>query len=100
MKKASVSQAKNNLSGFLGDIQRGETVLITHRGTPVARIDSCRISDLTADQAAGELIRQGIVTPPRAILDVDRILAAEIPRLADDASASQLVVDEREQAYR
>ena len=40
MKKASVSEAKNGLSALLDEVRQGETVLITHHGKPVARIES------------------------------------------------------------
>ena len=40
MIKASVSQTKNGLSGFLAEVRRGETVLIMHRGQPIAKITS------------------------------------------------------------
>ena len=40
MKRASVSEAKNGLSGLLDEVRSGETVLITHHGKPVARIEA------------------------------------------------------------
>ena len=95
MKRASVSETKNNLSGLLHEVRRGETVLITHRGAPVARIESCRAEHLASDDAASELIRRGVVSAPRASLDVHRILAAEVPRLPDGVSASRVLVAER-----
>ena len=36
MKSASVSETKNRLSALLDEVRRGETVLITHHGKPVA----------------------------------------------------------------
>jgi prevent-host-death family protein len=95
MKRASVSETKDNLSGLLHEVRQGETVLITHRGEPVARIESCRTDHLTPGDAAAELIRQGVASAPRAPLEVDRILAAELPRLPDGVSASRLVAAER-----
>jgi len=38
MKKASISEAKNSLSRLLERVRRGETVLITDRDRPVARL--------------------------------------------------------------
>lgn len=95
MKRASVSDAKDNLSGLLHDVRRGETVLITHRGEPVARIESCRTEHLAPDDAAAELVRRGLAAAPRAPLDVERVLDATLPRLPDGVSASRLVVAER-----
>lgn len=38
MKTASISVAKNRLSAFVDLVRAGETVTITDRGTPVARL--------------------------------------------------------------
>lgn len=96
MKSASISEAKNGLSALLDEVRRGETVLITHRGRPVARIESYQASELTAREAEAELVQRGIADPPRVPLDVERFLAKPVPRLADGISASRLIVAERE----
>ena len=95
MRRASVSEAKNALSGLLSDVRRGEAVLITHRGKPVARIEPCRADDLGSDQAAADLVRRGVAAPPRTPLDVERFLKAPLARLTGGASASELIVAER-----
>jgi prevent-host-death family protein len=38
MEKANVAELKNRLSHYLSRVKRGETVLVTERNTPVARI--------------------------------------------------------------
>ena len=95
MRRASVSEAKNTLSSLLSDVRRGEAVLITHRGKPVARIEPCRVDDLGPDQAAAELVRRGVAAPPRGLLDVERFLNAPLARLTAGASASEMIVAER-----
>ena len=95
MKRASVSEAKNGLSGLLGDVRRGETVLITHRGKPVARIEPCSVDGSDADGAMAELLGRGIAVPPRASLDVERFLAVPVPQLTEGAWASEIIVAER-----
>ena len=97
MKSASVSEAKNGFSALLDDVRRGETVLITHRGRPVARIESCRTTDVGAREGEAGLVRRGIADPPRVPLAVDRFLAAPATRLPDGVSASRLVAAEREE---
>lgn len=97
MKSASVSEAKNGLSALLEEVGRGETVLITHRGKPVARMEPCRTTELTAREAEMELVRRGIAAPPRVRLDLEHFLAAPVPRLAEGVSATRLVVAEREE---
>jgi prevent-host-death family protein len=97
MKSASVGEAKNAFSALLDEVRQGETVLIMHRGRPVARIESCRTSDDDgAGESEAELVRRGIASPPRARLDPDRFLATPVPRLPKGVSASRLIVAERE----
>ena len=96
MIKVSVSQTKNGLSGLLADVRRGETVLIMHRGRPVAKITRYP-TDLADDEAAAELVRRGLADPPEEPFDVDRFLAATPrPRLTEGPSLSELIVEERE----
>ena len=95
MKRASVSEAKDGFSALLKDVRRGETVLITHRGEPVARLEPCRLGDLTMDEAAAELVRRGVATPPRARIDVKNLLAKPLPKLPAGVSASEIVAADR-----
>ena len=97
MKSASVSETKNRLSALLDEVRRGETVLITHHGKPVARIEPYSAAELTVDEAAAALVQAGVADPPRATLDVDRFLAAPVPRLAEGLSASRVIVSERDE---
>ncbi len=40
MKKANVTEAKNNLSALIDGLKSGSSVLIVDRGRPVARLES------------------------------------------------------------
>ena len=95
MKKVSVTEAKNGLSRLLAEVVAGESVLIVHRGTPVARIVPYRTGTLGDDQAAADLVRRGIADPPAAPCSVDELQAMPSPRLPEGASASRLLVAER-----
>ena len=95
MKKVSVTEAKNGLSRLLAEVAGGESVLIVHRGTPVARIVPYRTGSLDDDQAAADLIRRGIADPPAAPCSVDELQAMPSPRLPEGVSASRLIVAER-----
>ena len=97
MKSASVSDAKNSLSALLDEVRRGETVLITNHGKPVARIESYHTTELTAREAEAELVRRGVADPPRAPLDVEGFLNASVPRLTAGISASRFIAAEREE---
>jgi prevent-host-death family protein len=39
MKMATISETKNSLSALLDRVRHGETVLVTERGRPVARLE-------------------------------------------------------------
>ena len=94
MKRASVSQAKNGLSALLAEVRRGETVLVTHRGKAVAQISPFEAGSLI-DEAAVDLIEEGIANPPSLRLDLPSFLAAPRHRLPDGHSASRLVAEDR-----
>ena len=95
MKRVSVSEAKNGLSGLLSEVRRGEAVLITRRGKPVARIEPCRVEGPGADQATAELLSRGVAVSPRAPLDIERLLRVPATRLTGGARASEIIVAER-----
>lgn len=95
MKQASVSEAKDGLSGLLREVRRGETVLITHRGMPVARIEPCGVDGPGTDRATSQLVVRGVAAPPRAPLDVERFLGVPLPRLTGGPRASEIIAAER-----
>ena len=64
MKRASVSEAKNQLSALLDRVRHGETVLITDRDLPVARLSPVKTPHETSDRLQ-ELVRNGIVRAGR-----------------------------------
>ena len=95
MKRASVSEAKNGLSGLLSEVRRGESVLITHRGRPVARIEPCQVAGPDAEDAISGLLQRGVAAPPRTPLDVERFLGVPAARLTAGVGGSEIVVAER-----
>ena len=97
MKSVSVCEAKNGLLELLDEVRRGETVLITHHGKPVARIEPYQTLGLADDEAAAALVKRGVVSPPKSRLDVDGFLARPRPRLAEGLSASRIIVEERDE---
>ena len=96
MKKTNISQTKNSLSALLEEVKRGETIVITDRHKPVATIE--RYTPTFGDTAGvEELVRAGVVTPPRRPLDVEAFFSSESPRLHDGVRAAHLIVAEREE---
>jgi prevent-host-death family protein len=62
MKSASISEAKNRLSAYIDRVRRGETVLITDRGNPVARLAPLEPgSRPNRDARVAQLARAGIL---------------------------------------
>ncbi|MCY3783307.1 MAG: type II toxin-antitoxin system prevent-host-death family antitoxin [Chloroflexi bacterium] len=98
MKRASVSEAKNGLSVLLNEVRRGESVLITHHGAPVARIEPYQALGIGLDAAAEELVQRQVADPPRAVFDAERFLAEPAPRLGEGFSASGTVATERDES--
>jgi prevent-host-death family protein len=97
MKKASISETKNSLSRLLERVKRGETILITDRDRPVARLEPVgaalaaeREGRLDRLQRAG-LLRLGRGGP------VERILSQPAPRPnRKGASALAALLEERD----
>ena len=72
MKKATITETKNQLSALIDRVRHGETIVITDRGRPVARL----VSALTGHDPEGRLarlerrggIRQATSEPPIAAI--------------------------------
>lgn len=66
MKTASISEAKNRLSAYIDRVRRGETVVITDRGKPVAQLAPLEPgTPAHHDAQLAELARLGIVRLPQ-----------------------------------
>lgn len=79
MRHAKIAELKSNLSAYLSDVRRGETIIVCDRANPIARLmpleespDDIGIHD--ASHPPGDALR---VKPPRLRkpANVDRILA-------------------------
>src|SRR5229473_8172920 len=95
MKKASITQAKNNLSALIDGLKGGSPVLIVDRGRPVARLEPVtagRESD--PDGRLSRLIREGTVRPGRAPLS-RTLFGDRPPRPRRGASAVRALIEER-----
>jgi len=95
MKKASITEAKNNLSSLIDGLKSGSPVLIVDRGRPVARLEPVTLGVKTEDDSrlAG-LVRDGIVRPARASVP-KAVLSTKPPRPRKGASALWALLEER-----
>ena len=96
MKRATITETKNGLSRLLDEVRRGETILITERKVPVARIEPVRGSPGTKDDRLAVLISEGIVSPPERTLDVSALRAEPLPLLVTADSAVKALLADRE----
>ena len=97
MKKASITEAKNNLSALIDGVKGGSPVLIVDRGRPVARLEPVGELYFGDDTRLARLVREGIVRPPRAGASKG-VVASKPPRRSGRLSGVEALLDERRQS--
>jgi prevent-host-death family protein len=96
MKKASITEAKNNLSSLLDKVKSGSSILIVDRGKPVARLEPVNgLHD--EDGRLMRLVRHGIVRPARA-LSRKALQTTKPPRAKKGASGVRALLEERRES--
>ena len=96
MKRATLTDTKNNLSALVDQVQHGETILILDRGRPVARLESVVGAGDDPEGRLARLERQGLLRRASAPLPRE-VLMAKPPRAAGGASVLEaLLADRRE----
>ena len=98
MRRVSVSEARNDLYALVEEVRRGESLVVTQSGEPVARVEPYLDVATKLDEAAEGLVRRQVADPPRTALNVERFLAEPAPRLGEGFSASGTVAKERDQS--
>jgi prevent-host-death family protein len=95
MKTATITHAKNQLSALIDRVKHGESVIITDRGRPVARLISA-VTDAIED-AGGRLARlerggglRRAAAPPRKAL-----ILKKLPRGKRPAGVLDALLEER-----
>lgn len=98
MLTVSVTEAKNKLSALLARVKAGETVVITERGIPVARIEPA-VSGAPEDDEArlARLERKGLIKRPKRPLS--RELLETRPPAGSGKSIVETVLEEREEGW-
>jgi prevent-host-death family protein len=95
MKRATLTETKNNLSALVDQVRHGETVLILDRGRPVARIESVVEGDDPGEGRLARLERSGIVRRGAKEHPARGLLETSPPRARDGASALDELLAER-----
>ena len=93
MKKASITEAKNNLSALIDSVRGGSPVLIVARGRPVARLEPVNRLGSDDDRLA-RLVREGVVTPARGVAP-KAVFVTRPPRAKKRASVVRALLEER-----
>ncbi len=94
MRKASISELKNNLSAFIDRVKGGTSILIVDRGRPVARLEPVGAAASEGDSRLVRLVRDGIVRPARARMSKP-LVSGKPPRAKRRISAVRALLDER-----
>ena len=99
MKKATLTETKNNLSALVDQVQHGETILILDRGRPVARLESVLGVGDDPEGRLARLERQGLLRRASAPRPRE-ILMARAPQPSEGASALEALLAERSEDSR
>ncbi|MGH2357287.1 MAG: type II toxin-antitoxin system Phd/YefM family antitoxin [Candidatus Limnocylindria bacterium] len=90
---ATITEAKNGLSALIDRVRRGETIVITDRGIPVARLEPM-VTHPDPTGRLDRLERAGIIRRATAPPPIE-LIRKPGPRLRAGASVVQAVIDER-----
>jgi|SRR6516165_3946995 prevent-host-death family protein len=98
MKKASITEAKNNLSALIDGLKGGSPVLIVDRGRPVARLEPAMTgAEADDDGRLLRLAREGLVRL-RRIPPPTTLFSQPPPRAKAGASAVKALLEERRES--
>jgi prevent-host-death family protein len=92
MKRASISEAKNQLSALLDRVRRGQSIVIEDRGVPVARLEG--LAGNAPEGRLARLERDGVIRRAASPLP-PAFFKTPVPRRRKGQSASEVLIDER-----
>lgn len=92
MKTANIATAKNQFSRLIDRVKHGETILITERDRPVARLQPLA----TVESSLDAIHASGLLSPPEGTLDVSAFIAAPRAVTTPSASLAAAIIEERE----
>jgi len=96
MKKASITEAKNNLSALIDSVKGGSSVLIVDRDRPVARLEPVSGVVSENDHRLARLVREGVIRAPRERASQE-LFTTRPPRAKKGASVVRALLEERQE---
>lgn len=97
MIKVSISKLKDQLSAYLKKVEAGQTVVVTDRNKPVARLEPIAADGRESDRVA-MLLQQGLVSmakaPPLSIEEIRKRRP-----IAPGARLLEALLEERESGW-
>lgn len=97
MKTSTITEAKSGLSALIDQVRAGETVLITDRGVPVARIEPVATSTDPTGRA-DRLTRAGLMRPGSGAVPED-FLEGPFTRTPEGFALADAVIEERRSGW-
>lgn len=97
MKRATITEAKNGLSALIDQVKAGETIVITDRGVPVARLEPATRMTEDDEGRLARLERAGLIR--RGTGDFTDFLKRTPVPTVDGRTVSDLVLEERESGW-
>jgi len=95
MRQATITETKSKLSALLDRVRHGETILITNRGRPVARLEPVLVEGPDgSDDRLARLERQGVIRRPLTTAP-KALIARKFPRGSRSSGVLQALLDER-----
>ena len=93
MKTATVTEAKNGLSALLDQVKAGQSVIITERGVPIARIEPMTSVE-DSDGRIERLERAGILRRGKGPVPLE-LLMTPPPEFEGGPTLSEIIIEER-----
>lgn len=95
MRRASITETKNNLSALLDQVRQGQTILIFDRNQPVARLEPViRSNDKNVEGRMERLERAGLVRRGKGKLS-SSFFNRPLPKTKDGSSVLTTLLEER-----
>ena len=96
MKRASITEAKNNLSALIDGLKGSGPVLIVDRGRPVARLEPIDLTPVEAKERLAGLVRAGLVRLGKGPIPMSLIREPPIKTKSGASALAALLAERRE----